>query len=181
MRKQLTTQKSVYIFDTDKGLLDHLNKLLYSKGVISVTDATGNSHYLVDARRGRGLVTNHLTEIVMAEGEERHAYGTIIHRVFTSHGFNTALIGTTILQYIVKNRVLSGEDYTGDFKEEICNACSVFNISDASASRDVRYSIKQSDFAYAGIRTAKVLSTLTNEANEIIKTWVVRVNKQKKA
>ncbi len=108
----------------------------------------------------------------MAEGEERHTYGTIIHRVFVNHGFNTALIGTSILQYIVKNRVLNNE-YTSDFKDEICSASTVFNISDSSASRDVRYSIKQSDFADDGIRTAKVISTLTNEANEIIERMMI--------
>lgn len=178
-RISISSDKSnigIYVISSDESLLQNVNRMMKRKGIIGVTDTLGRINYLVDARGGRKQSREDVNSVIFSQVKISNEYDNLINSVLASHGFNLALIGSSIMLYIIRALIANNDNSHSNLKFFASEAADTFNMSANTVKRDVRYAIKNSDYANTSFRTSLIIYLLVEEVKEAYEKGIKRVD-----
>lgn len=155
---------------SDLSLLENINSLLGSTGVIGIRGEDGVVHYIIDGRQNRQRASAAVTALVNGKNSSRvneEFFDTCIKSVFKEFGLNMSLIGTVILFDAVKTIFLSGSKVPMNMKTIYVSAAKSYKMTFTQVERDVRYAVKNS--AFAGMRSRSILQSLVTRTGRRLK------------
>ena len=169
-------EQGIYVICSDKALLDKINKMLKRQGVLGVTDGEGKLHYMIDARKNKSSAARQVNEFVQAFKE--HMMTSVsadisdeimetlieeaIDEAFDFYGFDRTLFGSKVLRYMVRYCLYGGNTENRNLKELYSRAGSDLNMTTQQIERNVRYSIRGSQFGDTGVKTLLIIGTLVD-------------------
>ena len=155
---------------SDLSLLENINSLLGSNGVIRIRSEDGVVHYIIDGRHNRQHATAAVTALANGNTGEKideAFFDTCVKSVFKEIGLDLSLIGSVVLFDAVKAIYLSGLKVPMNMKIIYLSAARSYKMTFNQIERDVRYAIKNS--AYAGMRSRSVLQSLVTRIGRRLK------------
>ena len=154
---------------SDLSLLENINKLLGSSGVINIRGEDGVVHYIIDGRQNRQKASAAVTALVKGKTGpiDEEFFDTCLKSVFREFGFDMSLIGTTVLFDAVKMIYLSGANVPLNMKTIYISAARSYKMTFTQIERDVRYAVKNS--AFAGMRSRYIVQSLVTRTGRRLK------------
>lgn len=154
---------------SDLSLLENINSLLGTRGVISVRSEDGVVHYIIDGRQNRQQASATVTALV--RGNNGHVdeefFDICLKSVFKEFGLDMSLIGTVVLFDAVKMIYLSGSKVPINMKTIYISAARSYKMTFNQIERDVRYAVKNS--AFAGMRSRNIVQSLVAKTGRRLK------------
>lgn len=145
---------------SDLSLLDNINTLLKDNGVISVEDDYGVLHYIVDGRDNRKEAAGKVTSISSNDGDdadrakEDSFLEACVKTVMREYGFDTTLIGTTMIFNSLFYSLRRNVPLPNTMKCLYIEYGSSLGLTISQAERDVRYAITKSSLKKMKSRAA---------------------------
>ncbi|MCR4775883.1 MAG: sporulation initiation factor Spo0A C-terminal domain-containing protein [Saccharofermentans sp.] len=154
---------------SDLSLLESINALLGSNGVISIRSEDGVVHYIIDGRQNRQRASAAVTALVSgsAGNVDDEFFNMCLKSVFKEFGLDMSLIGSAILFDAVKMIYLTGSKVPLNMKSIYVSAAKSYKMTLTQIERDVRYAVKNS--AFAGMRSRDIVQSLVTRAGRRIK------------
>ena len=154
---------------SDLSLLENINALLGSSGVLSIRGEDGVIHYIIDGRHNRQRASAAVTALVKGSTGrvDNEFFETCLKSVFKEFGLDMSLIGTTVLFDAVKAIYLSGANVPLNMKTIYISAARTYKMTFAQIERDVRYAVKNS--AFAGMRSRNIVQSLVTRTGRRLK------------
>lgn len=148
-----------YIACDDRSILNCVNAMLLSSGVVGLSDTEGRMHYLIDGRRGRNYAVQKVNENVLLLKErfreedkmEDILISSAIDRVLSRNGFRSNLIGTQLIHFCLMCLYRDPELIKSVSKKLYPMIETPYKMSSQQIERNIRYSITKSDFHLGGI------------------------------
>ena len=165
----------IYVVCNDKSIMDRINHMFRTQGVIGMTDGEGNVHYMVDGRRSEKNMIQSLSRFIdnntIGRNPDagagffiRRDIADAVDRVFTEYGFDLSLMGTRSLMTITENMIYSEELSSCTLKELMSVAAKNTGTTYSQAERNIRYAIRKSDLGDSSLKTSSVIRLMTNES-----------------
>lgn len=157
---------------SDLSLLENINSLLGSNGVISIRGEDGVVHYIIDGRHNRQKASAAVTALVSGNNGDvdEEFLNACLKSVFKEFGLDMSLIGTTVLFDAVKMIYLSGSRVPVNMKTIYISAAKSYKMTFTQIERDVRYAVKNS--AFAGMRSRNIVQSLVTRTGRRLKFGV---------
>jgi len=154
---------------SDLSLLENINTLLGSNGVISIRGEDGVVHYIIDGRHNRQKASAAVTALVKGSSArlDDEFFDACLKSVFKEFGLDMSLIGTTVLFDAVKTIYLSGSSVPLNMKTIYVSAARSYKMTLTQIERDVRYAVKNS--AFAGMRSRYIVQSLVTRTGRRLK------------
>ena len=148
-----------FIACDDRSILNCVNAMLLSSGVVGLSDTDGRMHYLIDGRRGRNYAVQKVNENVLLLKErfqeedkmEDILVSRAIDRVLSRNGFRSNLIGTQLIHFCLMCLYRDPELIKSVSKRLYPMIETPYKMSSQQIERNIRYSITKSDFHLGGI------------------------------
>ena len=148
-----------FIACDDRSILNCVNAMLLSSGVVGLSDTDGRMHYLIDGRRGRNYAVQKVNENVLLLKErfqeedkmEDILVSRAIDRVLSRNGFRSNLIGTQLIHCCLMCLYRDPELIKSVSKRLYPMIETPYKMSSQQIERNIRYSITKSDFHLGGI------------------------------
>ena len=148
-----------FIACDDRSILNCVNAMLLSSGVVGLSDTDGRMHYLIDGRRGRNYAVQKVNENVLLLNErfqeedkmEDILVSRAIDRVLSRNGFRSNLIGTQLIHFCLMCLYRDPELIKSVSKRLYPMIETPYKMSSQQIERNIRYSITKSDFHLGGI------------------------------
>lgn len=170
----------LYVISSDDMLIENVNSVLKRKGIIGVTDATGNTRYYLDGRNGITKTSNQIENAVVSftnQNGERYEmdmklYDAAAHKVFKSFGVDMCYIGSAILYASVRTVLENGFKMPVNLKSLWAEQSDEFMMSYEQMVRNIRYAISRSKLGnlrtklairYLALHVHQALVELTKE------------------
>ncbi|MCQ2528068.1 MAG: hypothetical protein MJ108_02990 [Saccharofermentans sp.] len=168
-------EQGIYVVCSDKALLDKINKMLKRQGVLGVTDGEGKLHYMIDGRKNKSSAARQVNEFVHAFKEQMVSVTSdvpesimeaiieeTIDEAFEFYGFDRTLFGSKVLRYMVRYCLYGGDTESRNLKELYIRAGHDLNMTVQQIERNVRYSIRGSQFGDTGLKTLHIIGALVD-------------------
>ena len=148
-----------FIACDDRSILNCVNSMLLSSGVVGFSGTDGRMHYLIDGRRGRNYAVQKVNENVLLLKErfqeedkmEEILISSAIDRVLSRNGFRSNLIGTQLIHFCLMCLYRDPELIKSVSKRLYPMIETPYKMSSQQIERNIRYSITKSDFHLGGI------------------------------
>ena len=148
-----------FIACDDRSILNCINAMLLSSGVVGLSDTEGRMHYLIDGRRGSNYAVQKVNENVLLLKErfqeedkmEDILVSRAIDRVLLRNGFRSNLIGTQLIHFCLMCLYRDPELIKSVSKRLYPMIETPYKMSSQQIERNIRYSITKSDFHLGGI------------------------------
>ena len=166
--RRVKSEYGFYIACDDRAILNCVNSLLLSGGMIGLSDTEGKMHYLIDGRRGQDYVLGQVRERVLPLRESTpsdslyedavtyRAIDTVIRR----YSLSETLMGTRILRVLLFRLYKEPKLLKCASKSLYPLAQPEFHITASQVERNLRYAIKKSPKLKENTRVITVLRLL---------------------
>ncbi len=171
-------ETGIYVVCSDRSLMETINRMLKRQGIVGVTDTSGRTHYILDARFNPGSAARQITDFIknyaitpMPQDEilpdtpimPEKLINIVISETLRSYGFDLSLVGTKAIMVLIVI-LLKRENLSSlCAKEMFSMAADVLGYTYAQIERDIRYSVKKSQYYQFGSKSSNVVRCLTEE------------------
>lgn len=178
--KKLKSEYGFYIACDDRAILNCVNSLLLSSGMIGLSDTEGKMHYLIDGRRGKNYVLGQVKERVLplreASPSDSLYEDAVIYRaidtVIRRYGFSETLMGTRILRVLLFRLYKEPKLLKCASKSLYPLAQPEFHITASQVERNLRYAIRRCAKLKENTRVLTVLGLLLDATmNEVVNKY----------
>ncbi len=157
-----------YIACDDRAILNCVNAMLLSHGLVGLSDTEGKIHYLIDGRRGKNYILGQVKERVLplreASPENSMYEDAVTYRaidtVIRRYGFQETLMGTRILRVLLFRLYKEPKLLKCASKSLYPLAQPEFHITASQVERNLRYAIRKSTRLKEDTRVITVLRLL---------------------
>ncbi|MBP5492630.1 MAG: hypothetical protein J6Y08_07280 [Clostridiales bacterium] len=172
--RKSSNEYGFYIACDDRAILNCVNTMLLSAGMVGLSDTEGKMHYLIDGRRGGNYVLDRVKTKVLTICEvppEKARYEDAlvfcaIDDVLQGFGMDPGLTGTQILRYLLYRLYQDPKLLKGVSKSLYPLADPVFQMSPVQVERNIRYAVRKSSKIDPGMRVVPLLRTLLDAVLE---------------
>lgn len=149
--KNKTDSLAFFIAGSNKELLQDIQRLMSSHGIVGVHDPSGKVHFIVEGRKGAQFAANRvnsMTQMLLRDasneaGGDEAKVQLYVDAVLQCYAFRKNLRGYDFLRYILILLLLHPEMKSPMVKYIYSSTASAFRVSASQVERNLRYCFQQ--------------------------------------